>query len=416
MLPEPHVDPSPLLLAEELEAAFENRRMWGLPTDHDSVLEAVREVRRKEHSTGGTYWTRDEELDDAATTDVWERVGRALEPFDERIAGTRVSWDGHTRVMVIGVVGDAAPLRAAIAGVPGQERVQFEPRLFPVAELEALGDQVMAVEGELETLGIVIQEASVDPDAGVFEVVVVGPDEAVGRALLRKRFGERVRVVWSASGPFEPRPRAFASWAVDGPALTLHSWHDWNGEAPGPCVVTEHADRVDVELQILTPTGPTTLIGGWMPVRTTVELAAPLGARTVVDRVGNVPRPSWQELRDQPPPAEGAARESLLVELIRNLAGGQRIIDRAVAAWGTALPATLTPPLRTRLAEAAVRQLLEAVLAHGNDAERRAVLVELIEAPILLGPPVAEEAIRSAEGPATRAAVAATDATLVRPS
>jgi len=414
VLPERDVDPSPLLLAEEFEAAFESRRMWGLPTDDGSLVEAVREARLKQHSAGGNYWTQDEQLDDAATVRVWERVDRALEPFDERLAGTRVSWDGHTRVMVIGAVGDLAPLRAAIAGVPGQERVRFEPRPFPLAELEALGDQVETAIDELETLGIVFQESWSDPDAGVYEVVVAGPDEDGGRAALHERFGERLRVNWSARGPFEPRPRAFASWAADGRILTLHCWHDLNGEAPGPCVVTEHADRVEIELQILTPTGPTTLIGGWEPVRTTVELAAPLGARTVVDRVGNVPRPSWQELRDHPPPARAEARESLLVQLIQRLPAGQRIIDHAVAEWGTALPTALTPPLRARLAEPEVRQLIEAVLAHGNDTERRAVLVELIENPILLGPAAAVAAIRSAEGPATRAAVAATDATLAQ--
>ena len=430
MLRERDVDPDEpwplLLLTEELESASEDRRMWGLPTDHESLVEAVREVRRNEalefagvqdDDFGGAYWTRDERLDYSVTMDAWERVRRALEPFDERIVDTSVSWDGHARVVVVGVVGDSAALRAAIAGVPGKERVRFEPRPLLLAELKALRDQVLTAALELETHGIVVQGGSLDPnagidlEAGVVEVDVEGPDEDEGRALLRERFGERLGVVWSASGQFEARPRAFASWAADGRALTLHSWHDVNGEAPGPCVVTEHADRVEVELQILTPTGTTTLIGGWRPVRTTVELAAPLGARTVIDRVGNVPRPSWQELRDQPPP-EAAARESLLVQLIKRLPRGQRIIDQAVAAWGTALPAALTPPLRAGLAEAAVRQLIETVLEQGTDVERRAVLLELIEGPLLLGPPAAVEALRSADGLATRAAVAATDARL----
>jgi hypothetical protein len=232
LLPEPFEDPDEpavVVLADELAAAAESRRGWELPVDHASRLQAVRDVRIGGRMHGGVYWTAAEERDDAAVHDLPEHVGAALAPFTPRLAGTRWRWEGTKRIYEVGVVGDPTPLREAVSGVRFAGRVRVVCRTVSEEALEALGEAVWAASDELEALDIVLQGGGGDPEAGAYELMVVGPDEARGRAVLQSRFGERLRVDWIAAGTSESQPRAFATWTAEDRSLTVHSWHDHNG-------------------------------------------------------------------------------------------------------------------------------------------------------------------------------------------
>jgi hypothetical protein len=418
LLPEPFEDPDEpavVVLADELAAAAESRRGWELPVDHASLLQAVRDVRTGGRMHGGVYWTAAEERDDQAVHDLPEHVDAALAPFTPRLAGTRWRWEGTKRIYEVGVVGDPTPLREAVSRVRFAERVRVVCRTVSEEALEALGEDVWAASDELEALGIVLQGGGPNTEAGTYDLMVVGPDEARGGAALQSRFGERLRVDWIAAGTSESQPRAFATWTAEDRSLTVHSWHDYNGEQPGSCTVAQYTDRVEVELRVLVPTGFTTLIGGWQPIRETIELDEPLGSRAVVDRTGGVSRPSWDELRGQEaqPAPDGAAA---FAKLVAALPRGRRIVRDVVRVWGHPVLGALAAGLRPRLSEPAVLALLEFVLDGNDDAARRAVLVYVVEDTLLNGSERGRRQLRSASGPATRAAIAATDRIIRGPS
>lgn len=415
VLREPYEDldePSLVLLAEELEMAAESRRDWELSVEHASLVEAVRDVRASGRTHGGVYWTAAEERDDQAVADLPEHIDNKLEPFVSRLAGSRWRWEDDKRIYEVGVVGDPAPLREAVAVVPLADRVRIVSRLVSEEELEDIGEAVWAALEELEALGIIFQEGGANTDAGVYDLTVVGPDEERGRAVLRERFGEELlRVRWAAAAEVEAQPRAFATWATRGRQLTVHSWHDHNGEAPGGCTFTEHADRVEVELRVLVPTGCTTLIGGWQPIRETVELDAPLGTRQVIDRTADIPRPSWDELRNTPT-EQAPDAAAAFAELVAAVPSGAEVVREVDRIWGTPVLGAIAERLRPRLAERPVLDLLERVLAGEDDGARRAVLVYLVEDTLLYGDEQARKALATASGPATLTAIATTNHTI----
>jgi hypothetical protein len=76
----------------------------------------------------------------------------------------------------------------------------------------------------------------------------------------------------------------------------------------------------------------------------------------------------------------------------------------------------LAAGLRPRLSEPEVLSLLEFVLDGNDDAARRAVLVYVVEDTLLNGSERGRQQLRSASGPATRAAIAATDRLIRGPS
>ncbi len=408
-------EPSLVVLAEELEVAAESRRGWELSVDHASLVQALRDVRAGGRMSGGVYWTAEEERDDQAVDGLYEQVDAALVPFASRLAGTRLKWEDGKRTYEVGVVGDPAPLRDAVRMVPYAERVRIVSRTVSEEALKPVGQAVWAAKDELETLGIVLQGMSLNVAAGVYELMVVGPDEPRGRAVLRERFGERVRVDWIAAATTESQPRAFASWTAEGRLLTVYSWHDRNGEEPGSSTFAEYADRVEVGLRVLVPTGFTTDIGGWHPIRETVELDEPLGSRDVVDRTGGVVRPCWDDLSRaavDTAPDRGAAFAQLVAALPR----GRQIVRDVERDWGHSVLGALAEHLRPRLGEPPVLALLERVLAGEDDGARRAVLVHLVEDTLLYGDDRSRQALRAASGPATRAAIAATDDFIRGPS
>jgi hypothetical protein len=101
-------------------------------------------------------------------------------------------------------------------------------------------------------------------------------------------------VVAPPPGLLGEETQPFASWVIDGNALTVFYALQQNGEQPGRCTAEEHPDSVIVRLTIRAPQGITTTIRGFKGSHATVKLSEPLGDRVVIDAASGDARPRWK--------------------------------------------------------------------------------------------------------------------------
>jgi hypothetical protein len=92
------------------------------------------------------------------------------------------------------------------------------------------------------------------------------------------------------------RPQPFGSWLAEGDRLHVFYGPGLKRERPGRCVAVECEDGVIVALSILDWLGPKSLLGGFNPFARTVELAAPLGGRPLIDNADDRARPHWTDV------------------------------------------------------------------------------------------------------------------------
>jgi hypothetical protein len=158
-------------------------------------------------------------------------------------------------------------------------------------QIERQSDAVFEQMDELAALGIELLGSSIKP-TGEIEVQYMAGDQHAAEQVFRERFGEIVRPRWEGATR-APTFTAFAfgSWLSEEDRLTVFYGLPLNGQRPGGCLAFETEQAVIVSLQILTPRGPRTLIGGFTPSHATVRLERPLGQRAVIDDPANRSRP-----------------------------------------------------------------------------------------------------------------------------
>jgi hypothetical protein len=160
-------------------------------------------------------------------------------------------------------------------------------------QIERQSDAVFEQMGELAALGIELLGSSLKP-TGEIEVKYMAGDQHAVEQVFRERFGWIVRPRWEgASRAHTFTAFAFGSWLSEEDRLTVFYGLPLNGQRPGGCLAFETEQAVIVSLQILSPRGYRTLLGGFTAPHATVRLKRPLGQRVVIDDSANRARPHW---------------------------------------------------------------------------------------------------------------------------
>jgi hypothetical protein len=204
----------------------------------------------------------------------------------------------------------ATPLvqRAHVAAKPaeaGETPVAFSPE-----QTAALMERLHRDGKDLAEQGVFLSMYGPHPQHGL-SIHFRGWDAAAGERTLRERYGAAIRVEYTGAAARRLQPVPFASWLAEGDRLHVFYGLPHNSERPIGAQVIERDDSVIIGVRIDAPRGFATLVGGFIPSHATVELAAPLGDRVVIDDTADVVRPHWTQVPPSPPgrfPPRGPGR------------------------------------------------------------------------------------------------------------
>lgn len=237
------------------------------------------------------FLTAEEEADTWGDMERVERARAVLAEAGDAFGGLEVCWHEGRRAVRVRLVAERERYERLLVEALGPGRVVIEPARYSERELTALHERVNAEMDALARDGIYL--VSTAPLAGgiAIEYVATGAERA--ERILRERFGAFATLTYRRASLRGLRPQPFGSWLAEGSRLHVFYGLGRNGERPGPCAAAETDDGVIVQLSILDWLGAKTLIGGFIPAHATVELAAPLGDRPVIDNADNRARPHW---------------------------------------------------------------------------------------------------------------------------
>jgi hypothetical protein len=171
--------------------------------------------------------------------------------------------------------------------VAGSER-------FSDDELAAAHERLQADADALAHEGIRLM--SFGRQDGRLAIEYCAPERERAEDILLDRYGGFATLAYQGASRWALRPQPFGSWLAEENRLHVFYGLGLNGERPGPCVAAECSDGVVVALSVLDWIGAKRLLGGFTPSHATVELAAPVGDRPVIDNAANRARPHWRHV------------------------------------------------------------------------------------------------------------------------
>jgi hypothetical protein len=164
-----------------------------------------------------------------------------------------------------------------------------EPARRSVRDVEALHGRVQADWQELASEGIHLVSSWPHRDQIALEYYAA--DQARAEHILTARYGDFATFEYHSAARRGLPPQPFGSWLAEGTSLHVFYGLGRNGERPGTCAASETDDGVIVQPSVLDWLGAKTLVGGFTPAHATVELAAALSDRSVIDNADNRARP-----------------------------------------------------------------------------------------------------------------------------
>jgi hypothetical protein len=286
---------SPASERDLIDEAIEDRRESGLPTDRDSIHRAVENSRRADYEMPGRFLTPDEQADaEAFDRRLPEYAENVLSDAGAEIGWSAYCWRGGRRMIEITVKHDVEHYFELLLGElhPAHRgRVILSPARHSERGLTVLSERIWDERDELRALGIDLAGCSHQHDA--LSIRFFSPDHERAERALAERYGPIVITEWLGPEPIAEEPCPFGSWIGEGRRLTVFYALPHNRERPGRCTASERPDRVIVALMILVPRGPRTLADGFRRSHATLQLAAPVGERIVIDAAENVQRLRW---------------------------------------------------------------------------------------------------------------------------
>jgi hypothetical protein len=268
------------------------RREGGLPIDPRSVRRAIENSNRPEFPLPGLFFTPEEEAEiEAEDDELADRAEALLIDAGAEVGGVAWCWLDGRRGVEVSVKRDVERYRELLDRELGSDRVIVKPARYSEREQRELCDRIENDVPGLAQLGIELSSWWSD-ETGV-QVQYFAADRDQAQRLLRGRWGPTVNPTWLGPSLLAEEPQPFGSWIAEGRRLTVFYPLHHNGARPGSCSAQELPDRVIVSLTILEPQGFQTAVGGFKPAHATIELAAPLGDRTVIDAAHDLPRPEW---------------------------------------------------------------------------------------------------------------------------
>ena len=173
------------------------------------------------------------------------------------------------------------------------DRWAAEGRPEHLRPLNDLGERIIH-DPYLEAPGITVFSTGVDFDREILTVEVAARDEDKASALVRERYGDRVEIEVVATSAFIVEDVAWECWTPGPAADQLSIWLlDSTDGSDLRTTVSETETETEHEV-VVTLRGPrwqgaSVAIG--ITVEKRIQLAAPLGARHVVDGATGVRRP-----------------------------------------------------------------------------------------------------------------------------
>ena len=189
--------------------------------------------------------------------------------------------------------GGAVPRNGRYRQVVSQQRYDWwaaEGRPEHLRPLNDLSERMIRDDQYLEAHGITIFSTGVDFDREILTVEVAAADEDTASALVRERYGERVDIDVVASSAFIVEDVAWECWTPGPGADELSVWllDSTDGSDLLP-LVSETEHQVVVTLRGPRWQGASLAMANKVEKR--IQLAAPLGARHVVDGATGMRRP-----------------------------------------------------------------------------------------------------------------------------
>jgi hypothetical protein len=262
------------------------------PTDADPAVYLPPATPRPAFEVPGL--TPEQEQDTWGDHERVERARAVLAGADDAVAAVEVCWHEGRRAVLVRLVNDRDRHEARLVEALGRDRVVVVEAPFSCRELEELHTRVVRAADDLRREGIHLMESG--PHEGLIAIAYYAADAERAERVLRERFGAFATFAHRGASLRGLRPQPFGSWHAEGRTLRVFYGLERNGERPGMCTAVELDDAVIVQLSILDSLGAKTLIGGFTPAHATVELAAPVAERIVVDNADNRARPHWTQV------------------------------------------------------------------------------------------------------------------------
>jgi hypothetical protein len=235
--------------------------------------------------------TAEEEADTYGDTERVERARLVLADAGDAFCELEVCWHQGRRAVRVWLTAERERYERRLVEALGPDRVVVESARRSAREVEALHERVRAEAPELAEAGIHLTSTGRIRDRLAISYYTADP--AGAERILHARYGDFATFACQGASRWGLRPQAFGSWLAEGSRLHVFYGLGRNGERPGTCTAGDSDDGVIVQLSILDWLGAKTLIGGFTPAHATVELAAPLGDRPVIDNADNRARPHW---------------------------------------------------------------------------------------------------------------------------
>src|SRR5690242_15132673 len=240
------------------------------------------------------FFTPEEEADTYGDSERVERARAVLADAGDAFCELEVCWHDGRRAVRVWLTAERERYERRLVEALGRDRVLVEPARRSAREVEALHERVRAEAAELAQEGIRL--SSTGPRRDRLALAYWAADAAGAERVLHERYGDFATFAYLGASPRGLSPQAFGSWLAEGSRLHVFYGLGRNGERPGTCTVVESDDGVIVQLSVLDWLGAKTLIGGFTPAHATVELAARLGDRPVIDNADNRARPHWTQV------------------------------------------------------------------------------------------------------------------------
>jgi hypothetical protein len=284
---------------ELVEEAREFRTAFGFDASDEAIERLIADMRagRNDRPHEGLWLTVEEqELWDAREelfekADVIQRYGE--EVASDAFAGLWCEHVGSGQICVRfskDVEKHAGELRRRFAH---PETLRVFPAEYSEGELEGLQERLGDDDDELSRLGIDQCWSDIDLERNVVEVGIVTKDADHAKDLLRRRYGDALRVEVLGPNLTEPEPSGWDECELhpDGRTLTIHYMTGPSREFER-VHVDEGPDEVVITIVEQVPVGGELLAGILRSID--VELKDRLGARRVVDGATGLERPRKQ--------------------------------------------------------------------------------------------------------------------------
>jgi hypothetical protein len=284
--------------AELVADVRRTRRTFQVTSDDATVEEIARRIEAQDPDVdSGMCMTREELRAFNAAEAPYEDLDALhayTEQFPEQYAGSMLGRDGPRRWFEARFTDDLDKHERALRALapPGAE-IRVGHAQYSTEALRQVGYAIYDAEEELAGIGLLIRGGERSELEGRIIVHGITPDPEGATALLRDRFGPMVDFEWLGTETEEIVDVEWGTYVEQTPTHLIVLYFTNAAYRPAGADVVETDDRVTITVHELRDVATAETLAG-SSREAEVDLARPVGDRTVIDGADGTPRYRWK--------------------------------------------------------------------------------------------------------------------------